>query len=87
MNESNRDEHGRLLPRKEAFRKLSYQFHGYGSGKRKQEKKLEQIAREQAEARLASRQVGEGAAAGIVGALKEAQKLTKKAFVVHKTGL
>jgi U4/U6.U5 tri-snRNP-associated protein 1 len=82
-----RDEHGRLLTRKEAFRELSYQFHGYGSGKRKQEKKLEQIAREQAEARLASRQVGDGAAAGIFGALKEAQKATGKAFVVHKTGL
>lgn len=82
-----RDEHGRLLTRKEAFRELSYQFHGYGSGKRKQEKKLEQIAREQAEARMASRQVGEGAAAGIFGALKEAQKATGKAFVVHKTGL
>ena len=82
-----RDEHGRLLTRKEAFRELSYQFHGYGSGKRKQEKKLEQIAREQAEARLASRQVGEGASAGIFGALKETQKATGKAFVVHKTGM
>jgi U4/U6.U5 tri-snRNP-associated protein 1 len=81
-----RDKHGRLLTRKEAFRDLSYQFHGYGSGKRKEEKKLDQIAREQAEARLASRQAAEGAGAGTFGALKATQKATGKAFVVHKTG-
>jgi U4/U6.U5 tri-snRNP-associated protein 1 len=81
-----RDKYGRLLTRKEAFRDLSYQFHGYGSGKRKEEKKLEQIAREQAEARLASRQSAEGAAAGTFGALKATQKASGKAFIVHKTG-
>eukprot|EP00522_Entomoneis_paludosa_P007744 CAMPEP_0172441908 /NCGR_PEP_ID=MMETSP1065-20121228/2408_1 /TAXON_ID=265537 /ORGANISM="Amphiprora paludosa, Strain CCMP125" /LENGTH=747 /DNA_ID=CAMNT_0013191527 /DNA_START=8 /DNA_END=2251 /DNA_ORIENTATION=- len=77
-----RDDHGRLLTRKEAFRELSYQFHGYGSGKRKQEKKLQQIAREQAEQRLQSKQASEG---GILGALKATQKATGKAFIVHKT--
>jgi U4/U6.U5 tri-snRNP-associated protein 1 len=76
-----RDKHGRLLTRKEAFRDLSYQFHGYGCGKRKEEKKAQQIAREQAEARLASR----GAGVGTFGALKATQKATGKAFVVHKT--
>jgi U4/U6.U5 tri-snRNP-associated protein 1 len=76
-----RDKHGRLLTRKEAFRELSYQFHGYGSGKRKEEKKLQQIAREQALARQAA--AGEGA--GTFGALKATQKATGKAFVVHKT--
>lgn len=78
-----RDKHGRLLTRHEAFRELSYQFHGYGSGKRKEEKKKEQIAREQAEARLASRQASEGG--GVFGALMATQKATGKAFVVHKT--
>jgi U4/U6.U5 tri-snRNP-associated protein 1 len=78
-----RDNYGRLLTRKEAFRELSYQFHGYGSGKRKEEKKQQQIAREQAEARLASRQAAE---AGIFGAVKKTQKATGKAFIVHKTG-
>ena len=73
-----RDKHGRLLTRKEAFRELSYQFHGYGSGKRKEEKKMVQIAREQAEAR-ASQSVG------TLGALQATQKATGKAFVVHKT--
>lgn len=80
-----RDEHGRLLTRKEAFRQLSYQFHGYGSGKRKEEKKLKQIQQEQAQIRLASRQNTEGGAAGTFGALKATQKATGKAFVVHKT--
>jgi U4/U6.U5 tri-snRNP-associated protein 1 len=78
-----RDKYGRLLTRKEAFRELSYQFHGYGSGKRKEEKKQQQIAREQAEARLASRQAAE---AGIFGAVKKTQKATGKAFIIHKTG-
>ena len=78
-----RDKYGRLLTRKEAFRDLSYYFHGYGSGKRKQEKKLQQIAREQAEQRLSSRQASsEG---GTLGALKATQKATGKAFIVHKT--
>jgi U4/U6.U5 tri-snRNP-associated protein 1 len=81
-----RDKHGRLLTRKEAFRDLSYQFHGHGSGKRKEEKRLQQVAREQAEGRLASRQVAEGASAGMLGALKATQQATGKAFVVHKSG-
>lgn len=78
-----RDEHGRLLTRKEAFRDLSYQFHGFGSGKRKADKKMKQIAREQAEQRVASKQgTADG---GMLGALKATQKATGKAFVVHKT--
>jgi U4/U6.U5 tri-snRNP-associated protein 1 len=83
-----RDKHGRLLTSKEAFRDLCYQFHGYGKSKRSEEKQLQQIAREQAEARLASRQVAaarDGTTAGTLGALKATQKATGKAFVVHKT--
>ncbi|KAJ6441979.1 DNA binding protein SART-1 [Purpureocillium lavendulum] len=37
------DEHGRSLDQKEAFKHLSHQFHGKGSGKGKTEKKLKQI--------------------------------------------
>ncbi|PHH65139.1 hypothetical protein CDD81_3270 [Ophiocordyceps australis] len=37
------DEHGRHLGQKEAFKHLSHQFHGKGSGKGKTEKKLKQI--------------------------------------------
>lgn len=35
-----RDEFGRKLTQKEAFRQLSYRFHGYGPGKKKSEKRL-----------------------------------------------
>jgi U4/U6.U5 tri-snRNP-associated protein 1 len=77
-----RDEHGRLLTRKEAYRNLCYQFHGHGSSAKNQEKRLRQVEREQAEARLASRQ---GGGAGSLGALKATQKATGKAFVIHKT--
>ncbi|CEG44017.1 U4/U6.U5 snRNP associated protein [Plasmopara halstedii] len=37
-----RDEFGRLLTKKEAFRMLSYKFHGHEPGKRKKEKRLRQ---------------------------------------------
>jgi U4/U6.U5 tri-snRNP-associated protein 1 len=83
-----RDKHGRLLTQKEAFRDLCYQFHGHGASKKTEEKRLKQIALEQAEARLASRQVSaarDGTTAGTLGALKVTQKATGKAFIVHKT--
>ena len=38
-----KDDHGRDLNQKEAFKELSHQFHGKGSGKGKTEKKLKQI--------------------------------------------
>ncbi|EFW19229.1 hypothetical protein D8B26_007485 [Coccidioides posadasii str. Silveira] len=37
------DEHGRLMNQKEAFKHLSHQFHGKGSGKMKTEKHLKKI--------------------------------------------
>ena len=82
-----RDEHGRLLTRKEAYRNLCYQFHGHGSAKKNEERRLRQIAMEQAEKKVASRQVGDGTGApsGSLGALKATQKATGKAFIVHKT--
>lgn len=83
-----RDSHGRLLTQKEAYRDLCYQFHGHGASKRKEEKRLQQIAREQAEARMASRQVSaarDGTTAGTLGALKATQKATGKAFINFST--
>ncbi len=83
-----RDKHGRLLTTKEAFRDLCYQFHGYGASKKKEEKRLKQMEREQAQGRMASRQVAaarDGTTAGTLGALKATQKATGKAFIVHKT--
>ncbi|CAG9939025.1 unnamed protein product [Clonostachys rosea f. rosea IK726] len=40
------DEHGRELNQKEAFKQLSHEFHGKGSGKEKTEKRLKKIADE-----------------------------------------
>lgn len=37
------DEHGRSMNQKEAFKQLSHQFHGKGSGKMKTEKRLKKI--------------------------------------------
>ena len=38
-----RDENGRKLTQKEAFRQLSYRFHGYGPGKKKIDKRLKAL--------------------------------------------
>ena len=78
-----RDDHGRLLTRKEAYRNMCYQFHGHGSSKKNEERRQKQIEREREENKLASRQ-GEGGV-GTLGALKATQKATGKAFIVHKT--
>lgn len=75
-----RDDFGRLLTRKEAYRNMCYQFHGHGSSKKNQERRLKQIEREREEARLASQRSG-----GTLGALKATQKATGKAFIIHKT--
>jgi U4/U6.U5 tri-snRNP-associated protein 1 len=81
-----RDKHGRLLTRKEAYRDLCYQFHGHGSSKKREDKRMKQISMEQSEARLASRQVAlEKGSGTTLGALKATQEATGKAFVVHKT--
>lgn len=83
-----RDKHGRLLTQKEAYRDLCYQFHGHGASKKNEEKRLRQIAREQAEARTASRQLSaarDGTTAGTLGALRATQKATGKAYISHKT--
>lgn len=40
------DEYGRLMNQKEAFKHLSHQFHGKGSGKMKTEKRLKKIEEE-----------------------------------------
>ena len=58
---------------------MSYQFHGHGSSKKKEEKRLQQIEREQHE-RSANTKT-----AGTLVALKATQKATGKAFVLHKT--
>jgi len=80
-----RDDHGRLLTRKEAYRNMCYQFHGHGSSKKNEERRQRQIEREREENKLASRQVMVEGGVGTLGALKATQKATGKAFIVHKT--
>lgn len=79
-----RDKHGRLQTRRDAFRDMSQQFHGFkgGKNKRKEERKLKQIEREQKQKEAGSRQAGEG---GILGALRATQQATGKAYISHKT--
>ena len=76
-----RDDHGRLLTRKEAYRNLCYQFHGYGSSQKNEERRLRQIEKERVEPGI-----GSAGKDSTLGALKVTQKATGKAFVVHKTG-
>jgi U4/U6.U5 tri-snRNP-associated protein 1 len=62
------DEHGRLMNQKEAFKHLSHQFHGKGSGKMKTEKHLKKIEeekkREAMSALESSQQTGMNSAMG-----------------------
>ena len=39
-----RDEFGRKLTQKEAFRQICYRFHGYGPGKKAKEKRLKVLS-------------------------------------------
>jgi len=81
-----RDEFGRLLTRKEAFRQMCYQFHGYGSSKKNEERRLKHIRREREEGtRIGNTGASGGEGKGTLAALKATQKATQKAFVVHRT--
>jgi U4/U6.U5 tri-snRNP-associated protein 1 len=48
------DEFGRTLTPKEAWKALSHRFHGKGSGRTKQEKRLKKIAEERKREAMAS---------------------------------
>ena len=80
INLEYRDDHGRLLTRKEAFRQLCYQFHGYGSGKKNEEKRLKKI---RAENEAREKRINEDK--GTMGSLRKTQAATGRAFVIHKT--
>ncbi|KAG0646271.1 U4 tri-snRNP-associated snu66 [Hyphodiscus hymeniophilus] len=73
------DDHGRSLNQKEAFKELSHQFHGKGSGKQKTEKMLKKIAdenRKMAQSSLDGSQIG-----GMSGAAAQQFKKNKTAGV------
>ena len=56
-----RDEDGRLLTQKEAFRQMSYKFHGHGPKQKKQEKRRKEISEMEAEAGNANKEFGTAA--------------------------
>ncbi|BFZ59276.1 hypothetical protein YB2330_000282 [Saitoella coloradoensis] len=62
------DEFGRNMNEKEAFKHLSHQFHGKGSGKKKTEKRLEKIEKEKKLERVAA---GDTSSALLEGVKKE----------------
>lgn len=73
------DEHGRSMNQKEAFKHMSHQFHGKGSGKQKTEKMLKKIEdekRREAQSSLDGSQMG-----GMSGAAAQQLKKQKQAGV------
>ena len=73
------DDHGRSLSQKEAFKELSHQFHGKGSGKQKTEKMLKKIEDEKrklAQSSLDGSQIG-----GMSGATAQQLRKNKTAGV------
>ncbi|GMF33231.1 unnamed protein product [Phytophthora lilii] len=78
-----RDEFGRLLTKKEAFRMLSYKFHGHEPGKKKKEKRLKQLKEELEAQKLLS---GEGSTK-MMKVLEKKQKHSKEAHVVLSSGV
>jgi U4/U6.U5 tri-snRNP-associated protein 1 len=71
-----RDEFGRQLTQKEAFRQLSYRFHGYGPGKKKQEKRLREM-----DARSKEHSSKNVLDSGTMKSLTKTQEATGKAHV------
>jgi U4/U6.U5 tri-snRNP-associated protein 1 len=73
------DEHGRTIGPKEAFKNLSHQFHGKGSGKQKTEKMLKKIEdekRREAQSSLDGSQIG-----GMSNATAQQRKKQRQAGV------
>nr|CCA20134.1 U4/U6.U5 trisnRNPassociated protein putative [Albugo laibachii Nc14] len=77
-----RDEFGRLLTKKEAFRLLSYKFHGHEPGKKRKEKRIKQLKEEITSQKLLS---GEGSTK-MMKILEKKQKHAKQAHVILSGG-
>ena len=80
VNLEYRDEQGRLLTRKEAFRQLCYQFHGFGSGRKKEEKRMGRL-NDAKGGRKGKKTEGKDT----MGQMKKTMAATGRAFVVHRT--
>ena len=72
------DEHGRSLDRKEAFKHLSHQFHGKGSGKGKTEKRMKKIEDEK---RREAQSLFDPSQEGMSRAVQQQNKKRKEAGV------
>jgi U4/U6.U5 tri-snRNP-associated protein 1 len=73
-----RDEFGRLMTEKEAFRKLSHKFHGKEPGKAKQEKRLKRLEEERKKQNMSSVDTP----LMTVKAMQEQQQRTKSPFII-----
>lgn len=73
------DEFGREMNQKEAFKHLSHQFHGKGSGKQKTEKRLKKIDEEKKRMAMSSLDVGEST--GMSSAQGDQAKKQRKAGI------
>ncbi len=73
------DENGRLMNQKEAFKHLSHQFHGKGSGKQKTEKYLKKL--EEEKKRMAASVLDSSKATGMNNAAGAQSKKNKEAGV------
>ncbi|KAK4241083.1 SART-1 family protein DOT2 [Achaetomium macrosporum] len=73
------DDHGRTLDAKEAFKELSHQFHGKGSGKGKTDKKLKKLAEEKR--RMAQSMLDASQNVGMSSAASHQTKKERKAGV------
>nr|WJH19491.1 U4/U6.U5 tri-snRNP-associated 110 kDa protein [Euglena gracilis] len=82
INIERKDETGREMTQKEAFRRLSHKFHGKAPGKLKQEKKIKRFREEKT---LTSMDATD-TPLGSLKALQNAQQVTRSPFVVVQGG-
>eukprot|EP00941_MAST-03F_sp_MAST-3F-sp1_P003810 g3810.t1 len=73
-----RDTAGRLLTRKEAFRQLSYKFHGQKPGRKKQEKRILQLEQEKQRQQMSV----DDTPLNIVSKMRQKQEATGQSFLV-----
>jgi U4/U6.U5 tri-snRNP-associated protein 1 len=77
-----RDSYGNLLTQKEAYRQLSYKFHGQQPGKKKTDKRLAKVKDYKATYNM----VGGDTPLGTVAALKKKTEASGQAYVTLQTG-
>ncbi len=75
------DEHGRQMNQKEAFKQLSHQFHGKGSGNTKTKKHLDKVAAEKKKMAESSLEASRSGGGGFGNALDQQAKKHKTAGV------